>query len=312
MTGLTGLVDTQIPERLSQRSDLVRLPSSTVVTGPAPVVRVEPVANDVRIQPDATGARHLPAGAAAAATGLAAAPSQELSAAARAIGAVLADLPAAAGPVRGAVPIAPNGSAASAEAMAHGLARALSLSGLFYESHLASFAAGLRDLQVLRLEPQARAATETRAEHAGAQRPPAAPPGPADAPARIEAGTMSPQVRALVAQQLDLLASGVFLWRGEAWPGVPMTWAVEEDRERAEDDAAPHLRRWSTSVCLDMADLGAVAVRLTLAGRVLTACVTADVHAIARLRPAATDLQLQMSAIGLELPQVALVEGASP
>ena len=233
MTGLTGLVDTLIAERLSQRPDLVRLPSSTIVTGPAPVVRVEPVGNDVRIQPDATGTRHMPAGTAVAAKALAATPSQELSAAARAIAAVLADLPTAAGPVRGAVPIAPHGPAASAEAMAHGLARALSLSGLFYESHVAAFAAGLRDLEILRLEPQARAATEARAEGAGAHRPSAAPPPSADASARSETGAIPAHVRAVVAQQLDLLATGVFQMRGEATSGVAHTTAVAEVPGRA-------------------------------------------------------------------------------
>ncbi|MNS95001.1 Flagellar hook-length control protein FliK [compost metagenome] len=81
-----------------------------------------------------------------------------LSLAARVIGAVLADLQAAPGPVRGEapllLPVARQGT--NTAALAGTLAQTVADSGLFYESHLAEFAAGTRTLAQMAREPQAR------------------------------------------------------------------------------------------------------------------------------------------------------------
>lgn len=318
MSGVTGLVDTSVADKLAQRSDLVRLPSASVVPGLDPVLQVAAVANDVRIHSDAARARQMFAGAGAPASLPARtpmpAPADELSIAARAISAVLADLAGPARPVAGAGPLAPHGAGTAPQALARSLAAAVSASGLFYESHLAAFSAGLLPRADLELEPQARLPIAAAAAAApGTGRPYGAGLGPpAEAGAGATAGVVHPQARAIVSQQLDLLASGVFQWRGEAWPGVPLEWRVEEDRPAPQGDEPGAVRRWTTTLSLVMPDLGAVDVRLSLSGISLAAVLTAGAPAVSRLRERADDLQEQLAALGLDLPRVAIETRGAP
>lgn len=311
MSGVTGLVDTSVADKLAQRPDLVRLPSASVVPGLDPVVQVTAVANDVRIQSDAARARQMFAGAGSPASQPAGtpmpAPADELSVAARAISAVLADLAGPARPVTGAGPLAPHGAATTAPALARSLAAALSASGLFYESHLAAFTAGLLPRADLELEPQARLPMATA-------RPDGAGPSPlAEAGQGAAAGIVHPQARAIVSQQLDLLASGVFQWRGEAWPGVELEWRIEEDRSAPRGgDEASAAGSWSTTLSLAMPDLGVVDVRLRLSGTSLATALTVGDGAASRLRERAGELHEQIEALGLDLPRVAIETRGAP
>ena len=47
MIGLTGLVDTQLASKLSQRLDLLALKAEVQIDGPGPVIQVEKVVNNV-------------------------------------------------------------------------------------------------------------------------------------------------------------------------------------------------------------------------------------------------------------------------
>lgn len=320
MSGVTGLVDTAVADKLAQRPDLVRLPSASVVPGLDPVFQVAAVANDVRLQSDAARARQMFAGTASPANQPAGtpmpAPADELSTAARAISAMLADLADLAGPARpvaGGAPLAPHGAATVPQALARSLAMALSASGLFYESHLAAFTAGLLPRAVLELEPQARLPMAT-ATATATVRPDGAVPGPlAEAGASATAGIVHPQARGVVSQQLDLLASGVFQWRGEAWPGVPLQWRVEEDRSPPQEgDEAGAVPSWSTTLSLAMPDLGVVDVRLRLSGTTLAAVLEVGDGAASRLRERAGELQQQIEALGLDLSRVAIGMRGAP
>ncbi|HEX7867065.1 MAG TPA: flagellar hook-length control protein FliK, partial [Variovorax sp.] len=326
----------------------------------------------------------------------------------------------------GAAPLLPSRAhPPSAAALAGTLAQTVSDSGLFYESHLASFAAGSRTLDQMKQEPQARwavpvlARTEANASAASAVPMPAladlpdalppfvaqaqaqaqvqvsvpVPQGVANAPApqasaadalpqdasrsahgaaqapgqnlandaaRVEAayrqpgsaalgGTLDstmpahraseparqadnatavpasrgaevihPQAVTLVHQQLDLLATSVFRWSGQAWPDVPMTWSVEEEQAQpdargaaaAEEEGA---RRWSTVVSLVLPKLGEVDLRLSLGGSAVQAHLFArETSTMARLRNDADRLVKRFDAAGLQLQQVlvAAKEGA--
>jgi hypothetical protein len=161
MTGLAGLIDALLAARLAPRLDVLGIKGETSIGAPGPAVPVGKVENDVRLPSNAALDRQIPGGLAGGALlpGNGAQPSvaTRLSVAARVIGAVLADLQAAPGPVRGAVPLmVPGQRPIDAGALAGTLARTVSDSGLFYESHLASFAAGGRTLAQMTREPQAR------------------------------------------------------------------------------------------------------------------------------------------------------------
>lgn len=397
MLGLTGLIDALMAARLTPRLDLLGLKSETTVGAPGAAVAVPKTANDVRLPSRAALDRLVPSGAyggdvaAPPAGGAPASIDTRLSVAARVIGAVLADLQAEPGPVRGEapllLPVARQGT--NTAALAGTLAQTVSDSGLFYESHLAEFAAGTRTLAQMAREPQARWASPvmvamTTAATAGqgvvaaatalAVADIATPPAPnaaaqADAPeseiaqpargvarsetvaapapdaARVQAAygvsdaepempapriaeqaraavdvtstpaprgaeVIHPQAVTVVHQQLDLLASAAFRWRGQAWPDVPMAWAIEEEQagsgaregEPADEEGA---RRWSTTVSLVLPRLGEVDLRLSLSGPTVQAHLHARENAtVARLRGDAGRLAQRFEAVGLQLQQL--------
>lgn len=348
-----------------------------------PMAEIQKVKNDVRLPSHAPLETRLEAGTAPALPRADAPPSIDTrwSAAARVIGAVLADLHAEPEPVRGAAPLwASPQEAPSGAVLAAALGRSVSGSGLFYESHLLEFAMGLRTLPQLAEEPQVRL-TQMQPlvlpQPTAAQLPAAAPlfvagePAPAtpgalpqaqpsemasrtgvpsaqthqaalgsashmaamaalsgeermaspgagengaaNAPARAAAPAAAelihPQTAALVHQQLDLLATAVFRWSGQAWPDVPMAWSIHEETEqpgdaplgRGDERGAP-LRRWTTTVSLTLPKLGAVDLRLSLAGERVQAHLAArEAATLARLRSDGGELAPRLEAAGLRL-----------
>lgn len=395
MLGLTGLIDALMAARLTPRLDLLGLKPETTVGAPGAAVAVPKTANDVRLPSRAALDRLVPSGASGgdvAAPSAGGAPSSidtRLSVAARVIGAVLADLQAEPGPVRGEAPLLPVArQGVNAAALAGSLAQTVSDSGLFYESHLAEFAAGTRTLAQMAREPQARWASPVMVAMtlaptgqgvvAGATALAVAdiamPPAPnaaaqADAPeseiaqpargvarsetvaapapdaARVQAAygvsdaepempapriaeqtraavdvtstpaprgaeVIHPQAVTVVHQQLDLLASAAFRWNGQAWPEVPMAWAIEEEQAKpgareGEPSDEENARRWSTTVSLVLPRLGEVDLRLSLSGPTVQAHLHArEDSTVARLRGDAGRLAQRFEAVGLQLQQL--------
>ena len=160
MTGLAGLIDALLAARLAPRLDVLGIKGETTIGAPGPAVGVGKVDNDVRLPSNAALDRQIPGaltgGAVHAGGGAPSSVATRLSVAARVIGAVLADLQAQPGPVRGAAPLLASGQQpAGAAALAGALARTVADSGLFYEAHLAEFATGTRTLAQMAREPQA-------------------------------------------------------------------------------------------------------------------------------------------------------------
>lgn len=309
MNTLAGLADSLL------LADLLRALPQQPVPG---VSRTPPVAlagSDPRALPlPAQGTPSLPA--ATTAQPATATPETTLSSAARVLGSVLAHLPGPPGPVMGATPLMADSPAHAPLAMAGRLSEAVSTSGLFYESHLAGLADGSIAASALEREPQARWGTERSRQQAPEGTPasahgPAAATQAADARGAHETAAIPTQARTLVAQQLELLAAGVFRWQGEAWPGVPMEWSVREDRdaESHQADAAP---RWSATLSLVLPELGRVDMRLALADRHLGATVSAGAAATARLRDAAGELETRLAAAGFESPDLAVTASVQP
>ncbi len=322
MSGVTGLVDTLMADKLSLRADLVRLPSASVVPGPGPMVPVEPVGNDVRVLSDAARDRQFFAAASpAAGVAQAASGGQELSIAAREIGTILAGLPSPAGPATAASALVLDRLLAQPGALGRSLAAAVATSGLFYESHLAAFAAGQLDACALQLEPQAafgsRAdgqAREPRADVPGKDGPQSVPQLVAQGARGDPQALLHPQARALIAAQLDVLATGMFHWRGQAWPGAAMEWSVWEDcsKRRGEAVTGNGAPGWSTTFSLLLPRLGQVNFRLSLSASTLRAGVVASEAACASLRAGTGELQERLAAAGLELPGLAVSTSSAP
>jgi hypothetical protein len=69
----------------------------------------------------------------------------------------------------------------------------------------------------------------------------------------------------LVQQQLEALATHVYVWQGQVWPGQKMDWEIVEEegrRERGENTAA----NWTTRLTLTLPRLGGVEATLRLVG----------------------------------------------
>ncbi|MDP3616410.1 MAG: flagellar hook-length control protein FliK [Rhodoferax sp.] len=162
MSGLTALVDTLLATRLAQRVDLVPLKPEVAIAGPGAVTQVEEVINDVRLpsraaleqqlgvgllKNDQRGHGSVPARPGEAVT---------LSVAARAVSAILDVQAGATAKIIGTEALLPRSQPPLASMLAATLARTVASSGLFYESHLAQYAAGTRTLAQLAQEPQAR------------------------------------------------------------------------------------------------------------------------------------------------------------
>lgn len=128
-------------------------------------------------------------------------------------------------------------------------------SGLFYESHLASWAIGKGSLSGLMQEPQNRLAAE------------AARSAPSD-PRAADPRSTNP-MHTLLSQQLQVLETPHFGWRGELWPGQPLDWQVRRGSDPQPQDAHPEMSdedeaAWESSLKLTLPQLGTVNVQIKL------------------------------------------------
>jgi hypothetical protein len=208
-------------------------------------------------------------------------PAPSLSPAARLIDSLLQTGRADALP--GTTPLLPDAEAAAAQAapLAAALRGALEHSGLFYESHVAQWAAGERSIEQLLREPQMQAAASS-----GLQ------PG-ADA-------------AALPAMQLDALEQRRVAWHGELFPGQPLRWEVRASGEREPEPqagAGDEPRAWNSELKLELPGLGALQISLGLRADRLQLQLAAgaeDSAALLRSEGAALALALQAAGIALE------------
>lgn len=122
-----------------------------------------------------------------------------------------------------------------------------------------------------------------------------------------------PEAVALVRQQLEMLAQPVFRWSGEGWPGMPMDWEIREERGeqqeqeegRSDDGDLPAASTWTTRVALQLPKLGAVDLRLSLAGTALRLHLVASEKATVALLDAGRDvLPQRFGALGLQLTEL--------
>lgn len=261
-------------------------------------------------------------------TGLPAAPGATASSAAASAAGPSTAGPASASPAGAPTPAAPGlaeGSEARPALIARALTLALGQSGLFYESHLQDLAFGSRVAAQLKLEPQGNlgaAGTSQPTAPAAAQEGPAAAPrgGAADHPPAEGRGAASaaqgaaassalaslhPDTHLIVRQQLEVLATQLFGWRGEAWPDAAMEWEVgRRDEEGRPDEAGTH---WATRLRLSLPSLGEVEARLSLHGKQVVMRLVAPQSAQALIQHDHA-LRAGFQDAGLTLSQLTILE----
>ena len=348
MSSLSPLVDTLLATRLAQRVDLVPLKPEVQVAGPGPITQVEEVINDVRLPSRAAVEQQLGVGPLKSGLrghgDMAARPADQavtLSAAARAVSAILEGQAGAAARVIGSGPLLPSSPLPPSPVVAATLANTVSHCGLFYESHLAQFATGARSLAELAQEPQARLEGSVKVAPVLPGLPEGSGPDSArQAPgletahahknahaSMLEADGSTPAEKshddsatnaarsnapalagihhdalALVRQQLELLAQPAFRWSGEAWPAVPLDWEIQEDERQPATGGEAAPRTWSTRLALTLPTLRDIEVRISLAGNALQVRLAASKDATReRLREARAELPARLGELGLEL-----------
>ncbi len=249
-------------------------------------------------------------------TGAGRMPHVQISAAGRVLtqalqtGAAAARPAAAPAPIQDVVPLLPAPPSEVAP-LAAALKGALDRSGLFYEAHLLQWFAGDRPLAALLREPQGQLSTAAQApqpspddpDRASARAPAAAVPSPSvpRLPAEEPRGTarpLDPQVLGQVRSQLDVIEQRQIVWQGQAWPGQPLEWRIEEPPERgaSPDEPTP----WTTHLRLTLPRLGEVNAELGLSAGYVRVRLAAQTGATAAaLRDAQDKLTEALSQAGL-------------
>ena len=169
------------------------------------------------------------------------------------------------------------------------LRTALTQTGLFYESHLASWATGGMQLAEILKEPQgklSRAASEgdlaeTASERGGAE--------------FADSRTLP-----LIKEQLLLLHSGLLTWRGDAWPGQGMELTITA-RDEEEEEAVIE-----ATLSLDLTHLGGVEVQLRFGADGLgIEFVCREPGSSAVLKKGGDELRSALASAGLHLTRLA-------
>jgi len=226
------------------------LPLTLVALTPRPTFDIGAGAAGTRtlIQPEAVLARAVAApGAPLAPPAAADSNPAHLSETARVLGGVLASALAAPSPQRAIVRAAPLLASADAEGahIAATLRDAIATSGLFYESHVAEWAAGQRPLADLLREPQMQSAMA-----AGVAEKTAAP---------------DPAAAQLINLQLTTQEQARLVWQGQPWPGVQMEWELEKQDTPGAAQEAPE-PVWRSGLRLRFAQLGEIDATVVLCG----------------------------------------------
>jgi flagellar hook-length control protein FliK len=145
----------------------------------------------------------------------------------------------------------PGATAIDAPALAGALRHAVVSSGLFYESHLEQWVDGKMPTADVLREPQAQIG---RFLQMGAESAELADP-------------RHHQMTTLVGNQLETLEQQRLLWRGEAWPGLPMEWRIERDAPQQRDASTVAADGvWQSEVKFEMPSLGTVSATIRLVG----------------------------------------------
>lgn len=190
---------------------------------------------------------------------------------------------------------------ASPHQIAAALQNAVTFSGLFYESHVAQWAAGSRPASDLLLEPPAKqtntplttpanngqaAAADTNGnelgkllsnvrEWVGGERAltdllRTSQTKQADDSAVSLLGKQQDVAGnegvKLISLQLDTLEQRRIMWQGELFPGQPLEWEISDDTPEQKTDQAEPEKTWNSTVRFSLPSMGSVSATIRLTG----------------------------------------------
>ena len=116
------------------------------------------------------------------------------------------------------------------------------------------------------------------------------------------APTVPDRLIPLVHQQLNAMATQTYVWHGQAWPGQPIEWEIEDPQRESSAPGDEPDDSWNTTLRLTLPQLGGVEARmhLTPAGLALR-LVADDPDTVAALDAARSRLDSALSAANVPL-----------
>jgi hypothetical protein len=195
------------------------------------------------------------------------------------------------------------------------LQNALSMSGVFYESHLVQWFLGERQLKDILKEPQgklatpAKTTTDAQSSHKAVTvdwKNPAEKPEefiPVDRPRtgnrQESAEPVDSRTIPIIQEQMQALQTGQLAWQGQAWPGQNMEWTVSEREAETGENTG---KNWQTTLRLDLPTMGEVNATLRLNNEGVHLLIKADRDsAVTVMQEERQDLERAMSAAGVKL-----------
>ena len=82
--------------------------------------------------------------------------------------------------------------------------------------------------------------------------------------APVRAQPIPERLMPVVHQQLDALATQQYVWQGQAWPGQPIEWVIEDPQGEGSREGENAEPTWNTTLRLTMPRLGGVEAQLHL------------------------------------------------
>lgn len=224
-------------------------------------------------------------------------------------------------------PLFENMDALPTTGMAQLLKQAVTRSGVFYESHLADWAQSGRSLHALRQEPQANLKLPEKLAELGK------PDGQNNASvqeamktgsatglrdrelAGLRNDSNTTQLGQLVHKQLDVLDQNQFSWQGIAWPGQAMDWRIEREQvdQREAHGGGEEESRWSTSLSMELPNLGGLAAKIALTpAGVIVRFQTDSADTAQAIEDNQLRLRENLQRAGLSLLNFAVSQGEQP
>jgi hypothetical protein len=172
-----------------------------------------------------------------------------------------------------AAPLLSDSAPTDAGKLATALRKAVQETGIFYESHLATWLEGQTTLEELRQEPKALLGRQQE-----------------------DGDALSAPLAALVRRQLDALETRSIDWRGTLWPGQSGEIGIREDGRNPADSGA---RTWSTRIRMSLPQLGDIDARISLSGNRVRLDMDAPATTAGRLQAGGAQLREALAARGL-------------
>lgn len=199
--------------------------------------------------------------------------------------------------------------------LASSLRNALSMSGLFYESHLVQWSLGERRLEDIQKESRLRLSSMAKDIKKSADGKISQDPDnlmedikniltteqgdELQRPQKSIAALSDHVPASLLREQVENLLTGIFRWQGHVWLDQEMEWEVEKHPGERDQESA---QSWRTTIRLTLPNLGEVSATLVSSDEGITGRITTDsMESKNVLKQEVSLLEERMAASGLNL-----------